>query len=106
MVVSGQETHTSACNQHQLSANCSLLWGMGSKNEYFYGCRHKQYNDDAELGLLADMLWYADMAYEGESERTLSQRLAKRGGSTACEMKYTLLVCSAWAREARIQLAG
>ena len=61
---------------------------MGREKGFPYGCcRHKQYNDDAELELLADMLWYADMAYEGESERTLSQRLGMRGGHTACGSK-------------------
>ena len=42
-------------------------------------CRDKQYQDEGKLKHLAEMLWYADQAYEGESERTLSKRLEKRG---------------------------
>ena len=43
------------------------------------GCRHELYMDERELKHLAEMLWYADQAYEGESEKTLSQRLSKKG---------------------------
>ncbi|CAK0787789.1 hypothetical protein CVIRNUC_011011 [Coccomyxa viridis] len=39
----------------------------------------KQFQDEDKLKHLAEMLWYADQAYEGESERTLSKRLEKRG---------------------------
>ena len=42
-------------------------------------CRDKQFQDEDKLKHLAEMLWYADQAYEGESERTLSKRLEKRG---------------------------
>ena len=42
-------------------------------------CRDKQFQDEDELEHLAEMLWYADQAYEGESERTLSKRLEKKG---------------------------
>ena len=42
-------------------------------------CRNKQFQDEDKLKHLAEMLWYADQAYEGESERTLSKRLEKRG---------------------------
>lgn len=45
-------------------------------------CRGEQYSDEGELEHLAQMLWYADQAYEGESERTLSKRLEKRGALT------------------------
>lgn len=35
--------------------------------------------DDAELEMLGRMLYFADQAYEGESEGTLNGRLAKLG---------------------------
>ena len=44
----------------------------------------QQFQDESELKHLSEMLWYADQAYEGESERTLSKRLEKRGAPTPC----------------------
>lgn len=35
--------------------------------------------DEAKLQSLGEMLWFADQAYEGESERTLHARLMKKG---------------------------
>ena len=35
--------------------------------------------DEQRLELLGRMLYFADQAYEGESERTLNARLAKHG---------------------------
>ena len=43
--------------------------------------------DEARLEHLGEMLWYADMAYEGESERTLHDRLVKKGAFAAYSMK-------------------
>ena len=42
-------------------------------------CRNERFEDEGELKHLSEMLWYADQAYEGESEKTLSQRLSKKG---------------------------
>ena len=44
-------------------------------------CRGKESVDGGELELLGEMLWFADQAYEGESERTLHARLMKKGRS-------------------------
>jgi hypothetical protein len=35
--------------------------------------------DKERLNHLAEMLWFADQAYEGESEKVLHARLVKRG---------------------------
>ena len=42
-------------------------------------CSGKESVNEKELETLGEMLWYADMAYEGESERTLHERLMKKG---------------------------
>lgn len=48
----------------------------------------KESPDAATLEHLGEMLWFADQAYEGESERTLHGRLMKRGAfAVLCETK-------------------
>ena len=46
------------------------------------GFRGKDVPDEDRLKLLGEMLWFADQAYEGESERTLHNRLIKRGAAS------------------------
>ncbi len=55
---------------------------MPWRRQYFAGvfCSGKESVDETKLEQLGEMLWYADMAYEGESERTLHERLTKKGG--------------------------
>ena len=45
--------------------------------------RDKEAPDEDRLKLLSEMLWFADQAYEGESERTLHNRLVKKGTTLA-----------------------
>ena len=68
-------------------------------------CRNKQFQDEGKLKHLAEMLWYADQAYEGESERTLSKRLEKRGACTPNShpgRAQVWHVKPAWARPGRL----
>ena len=53
-------------------------------------CRSERFEDETELKHLAEMLWYADQAYEGESEKTLSQRLGKKGMDGALMSGHSL----------------
>jgi len=64
----------------------------------------KEVPDEATLEHLGEMLWFADQAYEGESERTLHGRLMKRGAfavlcATKCHTRgehCSYIACVAW----------
>ena len=57
-------------------------------------CRHDRFEDEGELKHLSEMLWFADQAYEGESEKTLSQRLGKKGLNSASQSKLSTSACN------------
>lgn len=74
-------------SMHCAEADCASATHAGALPflHWHVGCmdvmwrRGNESVDEAKLQLLGNMLWFADQAYEGESERTLHARLMKKG---------------------------
>ena len=70
-----------------------------------YVLRRGEAVDESELEHLGRMLYFADQAYEGESEATLAGRLAKLGAASthahgsptsACQPMATVISATCW----------
>ncbi|BDA47245.1 probable Sn1-specific diacylglycerol lipase alpha [Coccomyxa sp. Obi] len=77
---------------HDMALRLCFLFDHYDRNPVCETVRAKESVDEAKLQLLGEMLWFADQAYEGESERTLHARLTKKGFGLA-HVKLT----STWA---------